>query len=614
MPIRASGPPDDDVTAKADAIRVATEIKAFASFGGPSQTTAYADELAARGVLCVGDCTIAAPESFLESRAPYIWPTLASPDQAAEHWAAFVGKELSGRRAKFAGDPALRRQKRRFGVVRYDDEPGTFDQSFARFAALLKDRGVDIATQVPYQLDLGSAQENARASIAALREAGVTSVILAGDPVFPAFLTREATAQGYFPEWVVMGYAYTDTAVFGRQYDQQQWRHAFGVSLLPTRQADDIDELASVLVWQTGRGPIAKTFRLLVQAPLLFFTGVHLAGPDLTPETFRDGLFRYPAVRPTSSPFLHLSWGRHDIWPGVDLTGGDDAAVIWWDPNASGPDEVGNDGTGLWRYARRGARYLPDTWPDGDVGLYDDATSVTILRTLPPDARPTRLSLAGVVLDVDIDPALTRDEPADDPRRVAHRDTEVGQHPGDDRPGTHDDMTSDRGAREHDGAVPEPARVADRDRTRRGELLTRRHVDIDVPVVGVGDVHVVAGEHVVADHDTLVRHDPAPAPDQAPVTEANDLDVAELVARGHPRRQGDVRTDHGRRADRDVPLAVERGDREADRAARAERPEALRSSAPVTDDGPTPCALPRSADRRAGDAAEETHQVIRAGR
>jgi hypothetical protein len=388
VPVKASGPPDDDVTAKADAIRVATEIKAFASFGGPSQTTAYADELAARGVLCVGDCTIAAPESFIESRAPYIWPTLASPDQAAEHWANFVGKELAGRRARYAGEAALRRQTRRFGVVRYDDQPGTFDRSFQRFADLLAARGVDLATQVPYQLDLASAQESARASIAALREAHVTSVILAGDPVFPAFLTTEATAQGFFPEWVVMGYAFTDTAVFGRQYDQRQWRHAIGVTLLPTRQADDVDELATILVWQSGTGPIAKTFRLVVQAPLLFFTGVHLAGPDLTPATFRAGLFRFPADRPTSAPFLHLSWGRHRIWPRVDLTAGDDAAVIWWDPRGTGPDEVGNDGTGLWRYARRGARYLPDDWPDGHVGLHDDATSVTILEQLPPAARP----------------------------------------------------------------------------------------------------------------------------------------------------------------------------------------------------------------------------------
>ncbi len=388
VPIRASGPPDDDISARADAIKVATEIGAFASFGGPSQTTVYADELAARGVLCVGDCTTAAPESFLRSRSPYVWPTLASPDQAAHHWAAFIGKELDGRRARFAGDAELRHRQRRFGVVRYDDEPGTFDQSFARLRELLRARDVDLATELPYQLDLESSQEAARATIAGLREADVTSVVIAGDPVFPLFLTEEATAQGYFPEWVVLGYAYTDTAVFGRQYDEQQWKHAFGVTLLPTRQADDIDELASILVWQTGQPPIAKTFRLLVQAPLLFFTGLHLAGPNLTAATFRAGLFRFPGDRPTRSPFLHLSWGRHHIWPGVDLTAGDDAAVVWWDPDASGPDEVGNAGTGLWRYAREGRRYLPDEWPDGHVGLYDDATSVTILEELPPDARP----------------------------------------------------------------------------------------------------------------------------------------------------------------------------------------------------------------------------------
>ncbi|MCJ7436387.1 MAG: ABC transporter substrate-binding protein [Acidimicrobiia bacterium] len=388
VPVRGSGPPDDDVSAKADAIQVATEIGAFASFGGPSQTTAYADELAARGVLCVGDCTTAAPESFLRSRSPYVWPTLASPEQAAEHWSEFVGKELSGRKAKYAGDRALAKQTRRFGVVRYDDEPGTFDRSFARFADLLRTQHVRIATEVPYQLDLADAQEGARATIAALREAHVTSVIIAGDPVFPVFLTKEATAQGYFPEWVVMGYAYTDTAVFGREYDQRQWAHAFGVSLLPTRQADDIDELAQIVVWQTGLPPEASTFRILVQAQLLFFTGVHLAGPDLTPETFRAGLFRFPATRPTSSPFLHLSWGRHRIWPGVDLTGGDDATVIFWDPDARGPDEVGNAGRGLWHYALEGRRYLPGHWPNGDVGLFDDATAATILEELPPAARP----------------------------------------------------------------------------------------------------------------------------------------------------------------------------------------------------------------------------------
>src|SRR6266540_1919614 len=386
--VKASGPPDDDVAAKSDAIKVATEIKAFASFGGPSETSAYADELAARGVLCMGDCILAEPDSFITSRAPYIWPTLASPEQAAEHWAAFVGKELAGRKASHAGDPKLQGQKRRFGIVRYDDQAGTFDKSFQHFRGLLKQNGVHIDADIPYQLDLAKAQESARTVIARLKEKKITSVILAGDPIFPLYLTREATAQGFSPEWVLMGYAFSDTAVLSRTYDQGQWRHAFGVTLLPTRSSDALDELASILVWQSGKPPAAKTFRVLVQAPIIFFTGVHLAGPSLTPETFRDGLFRYPADRPTRPTSVHVSWGRHHIWPGTDYTAGDDAAVIWWDPDVSGPDEVGNDGKGLYRYALGGRRYLPDQWPNGDVGLYDVGRSVTVLDHLPPDARP----------------------------------------------------------------------------------------------------------------------------------------------------------------------------------------------------------------------------------
>ena len=109
--IKASGAPDDDVAAKADAIKVATELQAFASFGGPGQTTAYADELAARDVLCVGDCVIAEPQSFLDRHAPYVWPTTASPEQASEHWAAFVGKQLGTGKAAYAGD-ALRSKRR----------------------------------------------------------------------------------------------------------------------------------------------------------------------------------------------------------------------------------------------------------------------------------------------------------------------------------------------------------------------------------------------------------------------------------------------------------------------------------------------------------------------
>ena len=394
--VKASGAPDDDVAAKADAIKVATEVHAFASFGGPGQTTAYADELAARKVLCVGDCVIAEPQSFLDGHAPYVWPTIASPEQASEHWAAFVGKQLAGGKAAHAGDASLRSDRRVFGVVHYDDDAGTFAKSVAHFEQRLASYRVKPAVTVPYALDITTAQQDARNVIAKLKSAGVTSVILAGDPVFPTFLTKEATAQQYFPEWVVLGYAFTDTAVFGRQYDQQQWAHAFGVSLLPARTTDDIDDLGNLITWQTGHPPPARTFRELVQAPLVFFTGVHLAGPRLTARSFRAGLFRFPPAATTTPTRLHLSWGRHGIWKGVDLTGGDDATVVWWDPDATGPDEVGRVGQGLYRYADAGKRYLPGQWPAAPIRLFDPKTSTAVITRLPPaDQPPTYPSPAG---------------------------------------------------------------------------------------------------------------------------------------------------------------------------------------------------------------------------
>ena len=245
-----------------------------------------------------------------------MWPTTASPEQASLHWAAFVGGQLGTKPARYAGSKDLAKQKRVYGVVHYDDDAGNFSKSVASFERQLAKYKVKATVTIPYSLDLATAQQDARNIIAKLQSSGVTSVVLAGDPVFPSILTKEATAQGYFPEWVVLGYAFTDTTVFGRTYDQQQWAHAFGVSLLPARTADDVDELANVITWQTGQPPAAKTFRELVQAPLVFFTGVHLAGPNLTAKTFAAGLARYPADAPTVPTRLHLSWGRHGIWPG----------------------------------------------------------------------------------------------------------------------------------------------------------------------------------------------------------------------------------------------------------------------------------------------------------
>jgi hypothetical protein len=385
--VKGSGPPDDDATAKADGLKVATEVKAFASFGGPSQTSAYADELSAHGVLCLGDCLLTATDGYASQRAPYVWLTLPSVEQASDHWLEFITNELAGRKAAHAGDPKLQAQRRVFGLVRFDEDFAGLREAGRRFAKELGHRGVHLAADAPYQLDLAKAQENARTTIAKMKAANVTTVIFAGDPVTPSSLTAEATKQNYFPEWVVLGAAYTDTSLFGRTYDQKQWAHAFGVSQVPAPTAPGLDDLASILTWQTGRPPPAKDYKVLVQAPLIFFTGLHLAGPTLTAQTFREGLFRYPSSPTTTPTHLHISWGKHGIWPGTDFYGSDDATLIWWDPKTTGSDEVGNEGTGMYQYSHQGRRYLPGQWPRGQPAVFDPATSVTVFQELPPGDR-----------------------------------------------------------------------------------------------------------------------------------------------------------------------------------------------------------------------------------
>ena len=71
------------------------------------------------------------------------------------------------------------------------------------------------------------------------------------------------------------------------------------------------------------------------------------AGTDLSPDMFRTVIFGAAIVEGTViAP--QISWGERGIWPGIDYGGVDDQTEVWWDPDATGLDETGKEGTGLW--------------------------------------------------------------------------------------------------------------------------------------------------------------------------------------------------------------------------------------------------------------------------
>ena len=385
-----SGSGSDQEAAKADAIKIA-EMKPFAVIGGPFQATLpFATELAARGVICGPNCAIAEPESIVERYYPLIWEPGPTPQQAAALAAEMISKLAGPGKAEYAGDDATRAKDRRYALVHYDTAEGIQQEVFEELRDQLADAGIELATDIPFELDLERAQETARTIIARLEDEDITTVLYYGDPFTPGPLTKEAAAQDFNPEWILGPSALADTTFFARMMDGEQWSHGFGMSLPPGRAAADTNVSVRIYEWAFGEAPPANTVTVAEPPLRVLFTGISLAGPELTPETFRDGLFRAPPAGggPTAPA---VSWGDHGIWPDPDYGLVDDMTIVWWDPEATGEDELGAAGSGMYRYALGGQRYKLGDLPDSveEAGLFDVDRSVTVYEELPTEDTPS---------------------------------------------------------------------------------------------------------------------------------------------------------------------------------------------------------------------------------
>jgi hypothetical protein len=382
----ATGPGDDTGAASNDAIAIA-EREPFAVVGGPRQASpTFATELASRGIVCGPTCASSIPEDLVAEYYPYLWQAGPTPDQAAALTAELFGRLAGPGPAELAGDPDIQERDRVYALVHYDNPDGDHRPVFEALASQLADHGIELATDVEFTLDTARMQDNARTIISRLKEADVTTVIYYGDPLTPAALTEEATAQDYMPEWLLGPSTLMDTTIFARQTDTEQWNHGFGLALTPARGESSTSDPWRIYEWAYGQQPPNNTVGVLEPPLRTLFTAIHLAGADLTPETFRDGLFRNP-VAGGGPTVPRVSRGDHGIWPGIDYGGTDDAAIIWFDPDAAGEDETGTAGQGMYRYANGGQRYTIGNFPSSpeSAGLFDDAASVTVYDELPDD-------------------------------------------------------------------------------------------------------------------------------------------------------------------------------------------------------------------------------------
>lgn len=388
----ASGPSDDDRAMRADAIKIAEDIKAFATIEGTPDSPipkVLAQELARRNVVCM--CTSSFSSQFYKENPPRIFGTgLPTSTEYANHMAEFIGKRLAGKNAKWAGDEfnptqGYKNQKRKFGLMYLAGVGDRVDPEGKRFADYFEDQlakfGVKLAAKHEFLFDPGRNQNEISTRIADFKSKGVTTFIGFWDPLSPILITDEMTRQQWFPENFITGSGLSDTTTAGRLYSQPQWSHAFGISPLWVtwehvnksagyRQAHHGDPNLA----EGDEGVLVNIYAALVGQ---VFTGVHMAGPKLTPDAFAQGMYNYPKTG--GIPGAPLIFFTREAPTALK-----DFTEVWYDADRSGPDERGEQGRGMIMKALSGKRYRTGQWPKTDPLAFVENGKEIAISDNPP--------------------------------------------------------------------------------------------------------------------------------------------------------------------------------------------------------------------------------------
>jgi hypothetical protein len=304
--------------AQADALTVGQSIKAFGDLS--ATTEPYADALAKQKVIGFGVPYLSS--DWMSARAPYSWSIDTDCSIISETSAEFANKQLVGQPAVHAGGD-LQGKPRKFAILApnnpwYQD---CVNEAIKATVAAGNPAPVDIS----YSLDLSTLSSQAASIIETLKKDDITTVFMGTDPIMPIYLTSKAAEQDYTPEWIDEGTALTDQDEVGQLFNQAEWAHAFGISYL----ADQLPQRATLgyAAYESVRHDTpAFSVDAIYEQMYMLAMGIQLAGPDLTPQTYEQGMFSYGGG---TGPYG--TWG---FGPG-HFTPTQDSHEIYWDPTAT---------------------------------------------------------------------------------------------------------------------------------------------------------------------------------------------------------------------------------------------------------------------------------------
>ena len=342
----------------------------------------YYDQLARQHVISAIHAVAAgATDAHFNKMAPYEWSFLPSVDTMLRNYGQFVCAQLAGKPPTYAGIPVRNAPVRVFGLIIEEAQGTGIAPDPGPLESELSACHVSIAV-TEYDQVSSSSPHNGVDVIAGMTNASpeVTSVICLcdGNEVKGA-LMQAAEAQAYEPEWLLGTYLDSDldNSLSGGPSDQAG--HALGVlfrnKLLPGEDMPFYTAIKEVDPGHDVGGANGGRYYALAarySSLLLLASGIQLAGPHLTPETFQAGLQRARFANPGAGgpPYFQgrvgFEGGRHTMLS--------DGTMWWYDPNRQSNVFPDSQTPGAVCYIDHGRRYGLGAWPS-DVKAFFDATN-----------------------------------------------------------------------------------------------------------------------------------------------------------------------------------------------------------------------------------------------
>lgn len=370
---------NDPAAQRADAAQV-TQLKVFASvdFVDPINYSmslpVFRDALTKHKIISVagGDSSPFGDEEGFAAHRPYEWTYHPTIDQLMRAVATMTCRQLVEKPAAHAPDTALRSKTRKFALLMPTDQQlGGPPPGLRNALSILASCGVSDPKVVRY----GTGNESRAASAASLRELandGVTSLIYYPGNGSGVGGQMDIAAQvGFRPEWIMIGH-HKYQVDFHLNSPRTETTGAFGVGNWNKMPAPALEMWHRAYLAAGGSSDILNagllnSARPFYQELLLLASGIQMAGPQLTPESFAEGLTStsFPNPGAAAAPFYQATVG---FGPG-DSTMVRDFAGFWLDTRTTGAEVTRNKNLNTHTancYVGSGRRWAWDAWPSTD--------------------------------------------------------------------------------------------------------------------------------------------------------------------------------------------------------------------------------------------------------